>query len=137
MSLKKQRDLILKRALRGHCPRCDGDGIFATRFRLHRACPACGLPLENEDGWSLGAVPINYTFTCLAWVLPIGLLFVAGLLPLTVALILGGLGTIIIPILTYRRTKALWVGIYYAVLPHESFAVQKTPPQPHPPKTNH
>ena len=119
MSLKKQRQLILKRALHGHCPRCDGHTLFASRFRLHPACSACGLPLESEEGWSLGAVPINYTFTCLFWVLPVALLFAAGLLPLTAAILIGAAGTLLIPIFTYRRTKALWVGVYYCVLPHE------------------
>lgn len=125
MSLFKSRETFLKRGARGHCPRCDSPDIFSSRFRLRSACPSCKLPLESEDGWSLGAVPINYTLTCLFWVLPVALLFVAGILPLKVALVLGGGGTLVIPILTYRRTKAMWVGVYYAVLPHETNAPDK------------
>jgi uncharacterized protein (DUF983 family) len=120
MNLKEKRELYLKRGLKGRCPRCESPDLFESGFRLHKACPSCGLPLESEDGWSLGAVPINYTLTCLFWVLPVALLFVAGLFPLKTALILGGIGTLVIPILTYRRTKALWVGVYYAVLPQET-----------------
>lgn len=131
MNLKQQRERILKRALKGQCPRCASNALFATRFRLHPACPSCGLPLESEEGWSLGAVPLNYTFTCLFWVLPIALLFAAGILPLSFALFLGTAGTLLIPILSYRKTKALWVGIYYAVLPHECSA------PPHPPHPSH
>lgn len=135
MSLKQHRQRILKRALNGHCPRCDGNTLFASRFRLNPACSACGLPLESEEGWSLGAVPLNYSFTCLFWVLPVGLLFAAGLLPLSLALLIGATGTVFIPILTYRRTKALWVGVYYCVLPHECLPLPDPahPPHPHPP----
>jgi uncharacterized protein (DUF983 family) len=122
MNLKEKRELCLKRGLKGHCPRCESSDLFESRFHLHKACPSCGLPLESEDGWSLGAVPINYTLTCLFWVLPVALLFAAGLFSLNTALIIGGIGTLVIPIITYRRTKALWVGVYYAVLPHETEA---------------
>ena len=113
------RKTSLLRGLKGQCPRCQSRQLFASRFRLHQACPDCGLPLEQEEGWSLGAIPINYALTCLLWILPVGLLFLTGILSLTTALILAGLGALIIPLLTYRLTKSLWVGVYYAVLPHE------------------
>ncbi len=109
----------LLRGLKGQCPRCQGRDLFQSRYRLRPECPHCGLPLEQEDGWSLGAIPINYALTCLFWILPVGLLFLTGILSLTTALVLAGLGAVAIPFLTYRVTKSLWVGIYYAVLPHE------------------
>lgn len=112
-------DLLLRGA-RGSCPRCGGRTVFKTRYRLHARCPACGLPLEQEDGWGLGAIPLNYTLTCLGWVLPVGLLFLAGLLSLRTALLLAGLGSVVLPFLTFRLSKALWIGLYYAVLPHEA-----------------
>jgi hypothetical protein len=87
---------------------------------LHNHCPDCGLPLEHEDGWSLGAIPLNYTLTCLFWVLPVGVVFLFGLISLKTALILAGLGALVLPFLTYRFSKLMWIGIYYAVLPHEA-----------------
>jgi uncharacterized protein (DUF983 family) len=114
-----QRELYLTRGMRGHCPRCDGKSVFKSRYRLHSHCPDCGLPLEHEDGWSLGAIPLNYTIACVFWILPVGIVFMFGWLSLTAALVLAGLGAVVLPILTYRFSKALWIGIYYAVLPHE------------------
>jgi len=108
-----------KRALRGQCPRCQSTDLFADRFRLHPACPGCGLPFEQEDGWSLGAIPLNYTLTCLGWVLPCGLLVLPGWLSVKTACILGGIGVFILPWLTYRYSKKVWLGTYYAILPHE------------------
>jgi uncharacterized protein (DUF983 family) len=113
------RTTLLKRAFLGQCPRCRSRRIFNTRYRLHAFCPDCRLPLEHEDGWSLGAIPLNYALTCLFWVLPVGLLFAAGLLSLKFALVLAAVGAVLIPFLTYRHSKSLWVGLYYAVLPHE------------------
>jgi hypothetical protein len=74
-----RREVYLTRGIRGHCPRCNGTSVFKSRYRLHDHCPDCGLPLEHEDGWSLGAIPLNYTLTCVFWVLPVGVVFLFGL----------------------------------------------------------
>ena len=105
--------------MKGRCPACHSSAIFRSRYRLEEYCPGCGLPLEQEDGWGLGAIPLNYSFTCLFWILPVAVLYLVGWLPLVPALLLAGLGAILVPFLTYRYSKGLWVGIYYAVLPHE------------------
>ena len=114
-----RRLILLKRGLQGQCPRCQSSRIFTSRYRLQAKCPDCGLPLEQEEGWSLGAIPLNYALTGILWILPVALLFLAGLLSLKSALLLAGAGALVIPFLTYRHSKSLWVGIYYAVLPHE------------------
>jgi uncharacterized protein (DUF983 family) len=118
--MENSRETCLLRGIRGCCPRCGSKSVFKSRYRLHDRCPACGLPLEHEDGWSLGAIPLNYAITCVFWVLPVGLIFLFGWIPIKAALILAGLGALILPFLTYRFSKALWIGIYYAVLPHET-----------------
>ena len=115
----ENRFTLLKRGFMGQCPRCQGHDLFQTHYRLRDCCPHCGLPLEKEDGWGLGAIPLNYGFTCLFCVLPFGLCYLAGWLSLQLTLIMAGLGAILVPFLTYRRAKSLWAGIYYAVLPHE------------------
>jgi uncharacterized protein (DUF983 family) len=118
MAVPRKRHLL--RGIRGCCPRCGVKDVFKSRYRLHEQCPACGLPLEQEDGWGLGAIPLNYAITCVLWVLPVGLIFLFGWISLKVALVLAGLGALILPFLTYRFSKLLWIGIYYAVLPHEA-----------------
>ncbi len=75
--------------------------------------------MENEDGWGLGAIPLNYAITCVFWILPIAALFLAGVLPFKFSLLVAGIGCLVIPFLTYRFSKRLWLGLYYTVLPHE------------------
>jgi len=72
-----------------------------------------------EDGWSYGAVPLNYTLVGVGWVLPVALLTLFGLLPMTAGIVLGLLGVMVLPFLFYRWTKRLWVALYYSVLPQE------------------
>ncbi|MEX0325087.1 MAG: DUF983 domain-containing protein [Puniceicoccaceae bacterium] len=117
--MKESRLVLLARGLKSQCPKCLNRDLFRTHYRLRECCPSCGLPLEQEDGWGLGAIPLNYGFTCLFWILPVGLAYLAGWISLSIALVLAGLGAVLVPFLTYRRAKSLWVGIYYAVLPHE------------------
>ena len=104
---------------RGKCPRCGGNDLFLTRYRFRSHCPDCGLPIESEDGWSLGAIPLNYAITCMFWVLPVGVLLLLDVLNLRYALLLAGLGCLVLPVLLYRFSKCLWLGIYYAMLPSE------------------
>ena len=113
------RTTALFRGMRGRCPRCQSQAIFNSFDRLAESCPGCRLPLEKEDGWGLGAIPLNYSFTCLFWILPVGIMFLFGWMSLTLTLVLAGGGAILVPFLTYRYSKGLWVGIYYATLPGE------------------
>ena len=64
-------------------------------------------------------MPLAYILACLVWVLPIALLTVFGLISATAGALIGVLGVIVLPIVTYRFTKKLWVGLYYAILPNE------------------
>lgn len=125
--LQHSRATYLIRGIRGACPACEGKSLFRTKYRLHDKCPDCGLPLEQEDGWSLGAVPLNYGITCIFWVLPIATLLLLGIIGIEMALISAGIGTLIIPVVTYRFSKTLWTGIYYSVLPHEVEQIKKEP----------
>ncbi|MGA1205996.1 MAG: DUF983 domain-containing protein [Opitutales bacterium] len=113
------RITILARGAMGQCPCCRSKDLFLSRFRLRSRCPGCGLPIENEDGWSLGAIPLNYAITGIFWILPAGIAFLLGWISLKVSLLLAGLGAFILPLITYRFSKTLWLGLYYMVLPHE------------------
>lgn len=113
------RKTVFLMGVRGQCPRCGGENLFQSPFRLYPNCPACGLPIEKEDGWGLGAIPLNYAITCVFWVLPVAILFMVGVFTLKAALVTAGIGCLVIPFLTYRFSKRLWLGIYFAVLPHE------------------
>lgn len=72
-----------------------------------------------EDGWSYGSVPLAYILTAVGWGMPILILAVFGILGAQTALFIGIGGAIILPIATYRFTKGLWIGLYYAIIPQE------------------
>lgn len=110
---------IFIRGTRGHCPRCDGKDLFQSPFRLREQCPRCALPLEMEDGWSYGSVPLAYALACLLWVLPVSLAAFFSWISIQTAVALGLAGVFFLPIATFRFTKCMWIGLYYAILPNE------------------
>jgi uncharacterized protein (DUF983 family) len=57
---------LLLRAFRLRCPRCGEGKLFRDLFRMHPACPACGLKYERAPGYFLGATYINYGVTAVA-----------------------------------------------------------------------
>jgi uncharacterized protein (DUF983 family) len=105
--------MMLGRALLRRCPRCGRKGIFNGWFNLPAACPRCGLALEREEGYWLGAMAVNLgitevlfaallvTWTVLAWPdVPWVWLTVAGL-----AL------NAIVPIVFYPISKTIFLAI--------------------------
>ncbi len=113
------RDQIFWRGLSGRCPRCESADLFRSRYRLHPRCPHCQLPLELEDGWSYGSVPLSYGLACVFWVLPVALITLLDWIPTSAGITLGVIGVFILPVITFRLTKRMWVGLYYALLPNE------------------
>ena len=45
---------------RGRCPRCHQGKIFRGVLTMNERCPVCGLLLEREEGYFLGAMYISY-----------------------------------------------------------------------------
>jgi|TARA_B110000438_G_scaffold191040_1_gene182672 hypothetical protein len=72
-----------------------------------------------EDGWSYGSVPLAYILTAVGWGTPVVVLTLFGILSTQMALILGIGGAMVLPIVTFKFTKRLWIGIYYALIPQE------------------
>lgn len=70
--------LLMLRALTLRCPNCGGGGLFASWFRMRSHCPACGLPLERNEGedYFLGGMMFNivlaeivYIAGMVAWII--------------------------------------------------------------------
>jgi uncharacterized protein (DUF983 family) len=61
MSSKPRRawDVIVG-ILRQRCPRCHRGQLFRGLFRMNDPCPVCGLLIEREEGYFLGAMYISY-----------------------------------------------------------------------------
>jgi uncharacterized protein (DUF983 family) len=115
---------ILARGLTLRCPNCGAGGLFRGLIGMRERCPRCGLLFEREQGFFLGAMVFNYTFTALiAGVVPCVILL-AGLayaplrdqVRLFVAAVVAGL---VLPLLFYRPSKSLWLMTYYLFVPHD------------------
>lgn len=116
--------VLLMRSLRQRCPVCGKGKIFSgqgkpfTRlFETYERCPNCKFIYEREPGYYTGAVAINLIVT--------ELLIVAIALPVAASravsiptmAIMGVVLPILLPLLFYRLTKSLWMGLDHFIHP--------------------
>ncbi len=113
------RGQILTRGLTHRCPNCGAKKLFVpgSLFALHRACPACGLKIEQDEGFFLGSMSLNYGVTLIFVLTPIALLWYGDVLPGRVAAALGTAGAVVFPALFYRSSRSWWLMSYYFFLP--------------------
>ena len=110
---------ILQRGLANRCPNCGGKTLFRDDklFELNRQCPQCGLKLEREEGFFLGAMALNYGVTCFLFLLPMVLLWYFGVLSDTAAIVVALAGAFLVPVLLYRSSRSWQMMLYYFFLP--------------------
>jgi uncharacterized protein (DUF983 family) len=108
---------LLRRALLLRCPNC-GRATFAKGLlKTHTACRVCGLMFEHDDGFFLGAAVFGYTFTFLLGILPPIVLLIAGVWNGVTATVVAVALCATLPVLFFRHAKALWMAVYYWVVP--------------------
>jgi uncharacterized protein (DUF983 family) len=119
--MKVTQGQIIVRGLTNCCPNCGGKTLFRSdkRFQLNKDCPACGLKLEKDEGFFLGAMSLNYGVTCVCFLAPIAILWYAGVLGDTVAAVLGLAAAVIVPIALYRSSRSWQLMLYYFFLPQQ------------------
>jgi uncharacterized protein (DUF983 family) len=117
--MKVTRLQIVARGLSNRCPNCGGHTIFrkGTLFQVNAACPNCGLKIERDDGFFLGSMSLNYGVTLVGFLLPVMLLAYYGVIGSTMAIVLAGIGALLIPALFYRSSRSWWLMNYYFFLP--------------------
>ncbi len=110
---------IIQRGLTNCCPNCGGKTLFNPEkpLELNRACPQCGLKLEREEGFFLGAMALNYGVTCIVFLTPIALLWYYGVLGNTVAAIVAIAAALLVPLVLYRSSRSWQLMLYYFFLP--------------------
>ncbi|WP_415910052.1 DUF983 domain-containing protein [Oleiharenicola sp. Vm1] len=110
---------IIQRGLTNRCPNCGGKTLFQPEkpLELNRACPQCGLKLEREEGFFLGAMALNYGVTCIVFLTPIALLWYYGVLGSMVAAIVAIAAALLVPLLLYRSSRSWQLMLYYFFLP--------------------
>ena len=113
----------ISRAIRRRCPRCGGEGVWASFFRTRSACPHCGLPFDRgESDYFYGAYLLNFVA---AELVPV-IVFVVALIvtwpspPWNLLTVVTVVLAIVAPILLYPTTKALWLALDLIFRPREN-----------------
>ena len=65
MPLSRTRQ-ILMRGIRLRCPRCGEEPLFTGLFSMHEQCDQCMFVYEQEPGFFVGAIYINYAATAVS-----------------------------------------------------------------------
>ena len=103
---------LLGRALAKRWPRCGGNGLFLTWFKMRDVCPTCGLDLERkESGYVVGAYMLNIAVSEAIWLATMVAIAVATWPnPPWDLLLYGGAGLMILaPIAFYPWSKTLFL----------------------------
>jgi uncharacterized protein (DUF983 family) len=113
------RGQIISRGLANRCPNCGGRTLFkaGTLFELDRTCRDCGLKIEKDEGFFLGAMAINYGVTCVGLLTPVVILWYLGVLPGKVAIGLAMALAVLAPLALYRSSRSWQLMLYYYFLP--------------------
>ena len=113
------RRQIIARGLANRCPNCGGRTLFkaGTHFELDRACRQCGLKLEKDEGFFLGAMASNYGVTCVGLLTPVAALWYFGVLPGRVAIGMAIGLALLAPLALYRSSRSWQLMLYYYFLP--------------------
>ena len=116
------RAQIVVRGLTNSCPNCGAHTLFkkGTMFRINPTCPNCGFEFErnNDEGFFLGSMSLNYGVTLAGYLAPVALLAFFKVIGTTTAIVLAGVGAIIFPMLFYRASRSWWLMNYYFFFPH-------------------
>lgn len=112
----------MARGLSNRCPNCGQSGLFEPGhlFQVRRQCPGCGFRIErdNDEGFFLGSMSLNYGVTIVAFLVPVMLLAYGKVISTVTAIVLAGVGAIAVPALLYRSSRSWWLMNYYFVFPH-------------------
>jgi uncharacterized protein (DUF983 family) len=103
----------LRSALLLRCPRCGAGGVFDGLFHMRAECSECRLKFEREQGFFVGAIYVNYAFTVLIATAGFFLLDHYAQLSLPRQLALWGAFAIVFPIVFFRHSRSLWLGVAY------------------------
>ena len=118
--MKVTRWQIVGRGLTNRCPNCGGRTLFqkGTLFQVNKECPRCGLTIEKDEGFFLGSMSLNYGVTLVGFLTPVLILAYKGVIGTTAAIVLAGIGAILVTMLLYRSSRSWWLMNYYFFVPH-------------------
>jgi len=103
------------------CPRCREGRLFKGLLVMNDPCPVCGLVIQREEGYFLGALYFSYGMS-IGFLLPLFFLF-KWLLPTWPDLLVAVLPVLVyVPFtpLVYRYARVLWIYFDRSILAGES-----------------
>lgn len=111
------------------CPKCHEGKIFRSPimamkgiYDMHKKCPNCKVPYEQEPGFFWGAMYIGYGLSSFYMLALIGFLLIILKTTLTVAFSLViGIGILAIPFIA-RLSRVIWLTIF---IPYDSSLKKK------------
>lgn len=109
--------VLLARSLRQRCPVCGRGKIFVGVFKTYERCPVCAFIYEREPGYYTGAMALNLVITELllaAIALPVA---ASQAVSIPVMIAMAATLPILFPLLFYRPTKSLWMGLDHFLHP--------------------
>lgn len=119
---------LILRGLLHLCPNCGRSSIIRFPWRTRKNCQVCGLVYEREDGFFLGALVFNYTFTAVVILFPVLILVFMEKIDLVTALIIAVVGSVVFPFLFFPTSKSLWMMTYYLFVRKDLPASNPPPP---------
>lgn len=111
--------VLLGRGLRQRCPVCGKGKIFAGFLKTYERCPVCQFVYEREQGYYTGAIAVNLVVTELLIVIIAVPLAASETVSIPVMIALGAVLCVLVPLLLYRPTKGLWMGLDHFIHPVE------------------
>jgi uncharacterized protein (DUF983 family) len=119
--MKVTHGQIIARGLTNCCPNCGAKTLFKpdAMFELADKCsaPGCGLKIEKDEGFFLGAMALNYGVTLVGYLTPVTILWYLGVFSPKVAVIAALVGAVLLPVLLYRSSRSWQLMLYYTFLP--------------------
>jgi uncharacterized protein (DUF983 family) len=110
---------IITRGLTNRCPNCGDRTLFkqGKPLELNRECPSCGLKIDKDEGFFLGAMAINYGVTCIFFLSPVAIMWYYGVLSSRTATVLAVVLALGAPLALYRSSRSWQLMLYYSMLP--------------------
>ena len=107
----------MRQGIRLRCPRCGEGPLFKGFFTMHERCPRCGLLLEREQGYYVGAIYVNYAATVVIAIAGFLVLDSYTALSLTAQIVLWSLFCVAFPLFFFRYSRSLWLSVEYLFNP--------------------
>lgn len=111
--MREEQRIALQRGLAGNCPHCGEHTFMKNWFQLHPTCPACGLQIETENGFTLATTSIAYVVSIIFVLLPVCVLIVLKSVSVLWGIVIAVTGSLLLSVAIYPLMLRLIVSCYY------------------------